>query len=468
MKQYRRIPGIFSILLCLVTLFASIPARADTAAHSPVFVTLSDAVKLPAAPEIHSDYAILVEAKSGTILYEKNAYAKAYPASITKIMTALLVMENCDMSETVEYSYRACHELASGSSSIARTEGEKMSVLDSLYGMMVASANEVAQALAEHVAGSFEAFAAKMTLRAYELGAVNSNFANPHGTPDPDHYTCAHDMAVITREAVKNDLLREIMGTAKYQIAPTNKHSEITYLRMKHPLLTDNINMRYEGAVAGKTGYTSEALNTLVTYAVRGNMELICVVMHADGTAATAEDSTALFNYGFQNFNCYDLSARSEVSAAAGSAYLGADILSFTAAEDYYITLPAGTSPDELTEAVSYGGENVQDTVATKKYSLNGVTLASIPLTVNPVKPSLPSTVTVTTALTSRDILREVHFGLPLIYWILIGGGLVLLLILAIIILIALRIRKVRKRRKLRKQRALNRMSQQSEHKEIL
>ncbi len=291
-----------ALLLAILLLFSAAVQAGGT-------IRLQELISLPQAPETESDYVVLMEAKSGTVLYEKNAMEKAYPASITKVMTALLTMENCRMDENVTFSYRATHEIGPGSSSIARTEGEIMTVEQCLYGLMVASANEVAQGLAEHISGSLESFVALMNLRAQQLGAVNTHFANAHGYHTEDHYTCAYDMALFMREAIRYDRLVEIMGTERYQIPPTNKHDEITYMSMKHPLLTNSQEMKYPYAVAGKTGYTEEALNTLMTYAKQESDDLICVVLHANGMDHTGADSIALFNYGFQHFTCYSLSS---------------------------------------------------------------------------------------------------------------------------------------------------------------
>ena len=450
---------ILCLILCVLFLLQGVSARAAERAPEAVWPELSAAVKLPEAPEVASDFAILAEAKSGTVLYGKNAFDRAAPASITKVMTALLTAERCDLNETVLFSYRACHELAKGSSTIARTEGETMSVRDCLFALLVASANEVAQALAEHVSGSIEAFVALMNERAQELGCVNTHFANPHGTPDPEHYTCCYDMVLIMKAAMERDIVREAMGTAKYQIAPTNKHDEITYLNSKHPLVTNTYKMKYEGAVAGKTGHTSEALSTLVTYAVRGSMDLICVVMHADSTQTTGEDSTALFNYGFENFFRSDMLAQTADDTALDPVFLGSDILGLTSSGSCYVTLPKGTEISELTSAVHYGaGEAGSDEVAVREYSLNGVILARLPLKVGPVQSRLPITPETVRKKTAKERLRTPYLGIPLIYWIIIAGGLALLGLLGFVVFLIIRILQNNKRREVQRRRALSRI----------
>ena len=452
---------ILSLVLCALFLCQGVCARAEEHAPEKAWATLSDAVSLPEAPEISANFAILAEAKSGTVLYEKNAYDRAAPASITKVMTALLTAEHCDPNETVLFSYRACHELEKGSSTIARTEGETMSVRDCLYALLVASANEVAQALAEHISGSIEAFVALMNERAEQLGCVNTHFANPHGTPDPDHYTCCYDMALIMQEALQHGLVREAMGTAKYQIAPTNKHSEITYLNSKHPLVTNTYKMKYEGAVAGKTGYTSEALNTLVTYAVRGDTDLICVVMHANGQTVVGEDSAALFDYGFEHFSSTNMLALTADDTAADPVFLGSDILGLSSSGSCYVTLPKGTDPGELITTVHYGAvEAGSDVVAVREYSLNGVVLARLPLKVGPVRTRLPITPETVREKTTKERLRTPYLGIPLIYWIIIAGSLVLLGLLGLLVFFILRLFRNSKRRDVQRRRALSRIEE--------
>lgn len=452
---------ILSLILCVLFLLQGVSARAAERAPESVWPALSSAAELPEAPEIASDFAVLAEAKSGTVLYGKNAFDRAAPASITKVMTALLTAEHCDINETVLFSYRACHELEKGSSTIARTEGETMSVSDCLFALLVASANEVAQALAEHVSGSIEAFVALMNDRARELGCVNTHFANPHGTPDPEHYTCCYDMALIMKAAMERDIVREAMGTAKYQIAPTNKHNEITYLNSKHPLVTNTYKMKYEGAVAGKTGHTSEALSTLVTYAVRGDMDLICVVMHADSTQTTGEDSTALFNYGFENFFRADMLAQAANDTALDPVFLGSDILGLTSSGSCYVTLPKGADVGELVAAVHYGeGDAASDEVAVREYSLNGVVLARLPLKVGPVQSRLPITPETVRKKTAKERLRTPYLGIPLIYWIIIAGALVLLGLLGVVIFLIIRILQSSRRREVRRRRALSRIEE--------
>lgn len=257
----------------------------------------------PAGPEIASAAGIVIEAETGTILYEKNMHGKYYPASITKILTALLAIENCDLNEIVTFSHDSVYKTEG--SGIARDVGEEMTMEQCLYAVMLASSNESAYAVAEHVAGSMDAFIRMMNERAAAIGCVDSNFNNCHGLPDENHYTSAYDMALIAREAYKNDIFRIICGTKTYTIPFTNKHKdEETYLQNHHQMLYPLKTRKYlyEDCLGGKTGYTSVAGYTLVTYAERNGMTLICVVLNAPPGGSNYDDTRALFDFCFDNF----------------------------------------------------------------------------------------------------------------------------------------------------------------------
>ncbi|WP_058486906.1 D-alanyl-D-alanine carboxypeptidase family protein [Defluviitalea phaphyphila] len=254
-------------------------------------------------PVIQSDSAILMDAKTGTILYEKNIHKKQYPASITKIMTALLAIENGNLEDTITFSKNAVYSIEYGSSHIGMQEGEQITLKDALYGMFLMSANEVSNGIAEYIDGSIENFAEHMTKRAEELGAQNTNFVNPHGLHDENHYTTAYDMALIAKEALKYDVFREIIGTITYTIPPTNIVDEPRYLANQHKLFNNKAypELYYEGCEGGKTGFTNEARHTLVTYAKRDDLELIVVVLKSE-KQAMYDDTRNLLDYGFNNF----------------------------------------------------------------------------------------------------------------------------------------------------------------------
>ena len=257
----------------------------------------------PDAPETLSPSVILMEESTGTILYEKNSDEAHYPASITKIMTTLLALENGNLSDMVTFSDDAINNTEG--SGIARDYGEQMTLEQCLYGVMLESANECAYAVAEHVGGTVENFVDMMNAKAKELGCTNTHFANPHGLQDENHYTTAHDMALIAQAAYQNETFRIIIGMKMYTIPPTNKHAEETVLRNHHDMLCTyhNANRKYlyPYCVGGKTGYTATANSTLVTYAEKDGMTLICVVMNTQSPNQFI-DTVNLFDYAFDNF----------------------------------------------------------------------------------------------------------------------------------------------------------------------
>lgn len=259
----------------------------------------------PAGPKIIGSSAIVMDVDSGTVLYEKNAHEQLYPASITKILTALLAIENSQMEEEVTFSYNSVHKTEG--SSIWRDVGEVMTMEQCLYALMLNSANECAYAIAEHTGGTYEDFVEMMNDRAKALGCTDTHFSNPHGLTEKDHYTSCYDMALISREAIHNEQFRQITGTKRYDIPPTNKHpDEITYLTNHQKMLWKGEKYYYEYCIGGKTGYTEAAGNTLVTFAEKDGMTLVCVVMKENPTEQY-EDSIALLKYCFENFRVYNI-----------------------------------------------------------------------------------------------------------------------------------------------------------------
>lgn len=279
----------------------------------------------PAGPSVYAESAIVMEADSGIILYAKDLEAKHYPASITKIITALIALEQCELNEEITFSYHATHSIDYGSSSIARTEGEILTVEETLYGLMLASANECANALAEHIAGSNEEFAKLMNEKAKALGCVNTHFSNPSGLHDENHYTCAYDMALITQAALENDNFRKIAGTDYYTLRATNKNDEELWMQNHHYMIAPYKTAKYldDTIFAGKTGYTTDALNTLVTCGTRNGMDVIVVTMRTRSTAEKGvplfTDTAALLDYA-NNFHKLNISDN-ENTFVVGNAY---------------------------------------------------------------------------------------------------------------------------------------------------
>lgn len=258
----------------------------------------------PEGPEVSGDGAIVVDASTGNILYEKNIYEKFFPASTTKILTTLVALENGQLDDVLTVSYAADNYVSKTSSRMGLVEGEQVTVEQALYGIMLESGNEATYAVGEHVGGSIAGFIKLMNKKAKALGCERSHFANSHGLHDEDHYTCCYDLALISRAAYNNEEFMKITGTAFYNMPATNKH-EAKILTNHHWFL--NGTQKYEYAIGGKTGATTQAGYALVTYARKDGKTLISVVMHAPTWADVYADSKKLLNYCFDNFTAYKM-----------------------------------------------------------------------------------------------------------------------------------------------------------------
>lgn len=265
---------------------------------------------------IKSQAVLLMENSTGKIIYEKNGYEKRYPASTTKILTAILALENCNLDETATASEYAIKSIPSGYSTANIQIGETLSVKDLLYVLMLQSANESAVILAEHVSGSMEAFSDLMNKKAKEIGCKNSHFVNPNGVHSEDHYSTAYDLALIGQYAMKNPTFREIVKTTSYTLPETAAYpnNTRTFTNTNNLIIVDNRerpdNYYYQYATGIKTGYTSSAKNCLVSSATKNDMDYICVVLGSDiiyentGTVSSRYvDTISLFNYAFDNFS---------------------------------------------------------------------------------------------------------------------------------------------------------------------
>lgn len=259
----------------------------------------------PKGPGTYGEAAIVMEVGTGAILYAKNVDEHEYPASITKVLTALIALENGQFSDNVTFSHECVTFMKPGDSSVGLKEGNVISLEQALYATLLASANEAAYAVGENVgknAGQdYNWFVEQMNQRCQELGGMNSHFVNTNGLHDPEHYTCARDMALIGRELFNHPEFFTIVQTLNYVI-PESATTEEHVFQQKHKMLIPGNANYYEYAVGGKTGYTSDALSTLITMADNGSMQLVCVVLRTHG-ANIYPDTRNLFEYAFQNFH---------------------------------------------------------------------------------------------------------------------------------------------------------------------
>lgn len=298
-----------------------------------------------------------MDADSGAVLYGKNIHTSYFPASITKILTALIVIENCNMDEMVTFSRNAVFSVEPGSTSAGMDAGDQMTVRDCLYALILRSANEVANALAEHTAGSIEAFAEMMNEKAAALGCTDSHFCNPSGLNNPNHYTSAYDMALIAQAAFQNEAFVTIDSTLYYDLPPTKRNPDGFRIYPGHRMLKKNAPQYYPGIIGGKTGYTSLAGNTLVTCAERNGTRLIAVVLNGHQTHYT--DTKALLDFGFSNFQSLKAAefdkTYSSVSNDMTIAGLPATDFSVLALQkDCRISLPNKADINDVTSSISY------------------------------------------------------------------------------------------------------------------
>lgn len=255
----------------------------------------------PQGPSIESASAVVMDMDTGTFLYSKNATAKQYPASTTKIMTTLLLVENCNLDDTITFS-EIVYNVEEGSSHLGIKPGEEMTLRDAAYGIMLESANDIANGVAEYMGGSLSGFADMMNARAAELGCVNTHFSNPHGLFSEDHYTCAYDMALIAQAAYNNPTFRQIAGTKYYEIPETNLTEETRYLLNHQKIMQPDEEYYRDWCTGGKTGYTEACLNTLVTFGEKDGKRLVAVVLRVNGAGKAYNETTQIMEYGFAEF----------------------------------------------------------------------------------------------------------------------------------------------------------------------
>lgn len=338
----------------------------------------------PKAPEIGAQGAVLIDATTGQVLYAKNADTAFYPASITKIMTALLALENCKTTDMLTFRGDALQTLPPGYVTIGAVAGEKMPVEDWLSALLIYSANDAANALATHVGGSISNFANMMNERAKKAGAKNTHFNNPSGLHETDHYTTPYDMAMIMKDCIKYDDFVRIAGTRRYTISKNNKRKQEFTFSTRHQMLPTYSKNYYEYAICGKTGYTTPASNTLVTYAQKDGMKLICCVMKCAGGGVCYTSTRDLFEYGFKNFSNYKL-LEQDTSYTLSQAGIfntlngSSSSLAVDFDKDAHIIIPKNVNVSDLDTSLSYLNGD-EDAFAQVTYSYEGMKLGTAKL----------------------------------------------------------------------------------------
>lgn len=283
------------------------PATGATVGEEPLEETGTPVGEPVSRNQIVSESAVLMDADSGQILFEKNMHRQLPPASITKIMTALLAIEKGDFSDVITMSHDAVFSVPRGASHIALDEGEQLTLEQAMYAMMLPSANDAANGIAEAIGGSLPNFVELMNQRAKELGAQDTHFVNANGLSEEGHYTSAYDMALITREAMKHAQFQTVWGTERYEMAPTNLQPEPRIFFTQNKMLS-NTQYHDDDIIGGKLGYTREASNTMVVAARRNGRTLICVLLKTEHPADKYADAKLLLDDGFTNYRPVTLS----------------------------------------------------------------------------------------------------------------------------------------------------------------
>lgn len=337
---------LITLSMAFVFLLSSLHVRAVDVVQVPadqistVYNQRIDSDKMegwPKGPQIYSEAGIVMDMDSGAILYAKNIDNPHYPASITKILTALVALEHNELTQTVTVTPEDYNFLEKGDNHIGLKNKEQITMEDALHGTLLASGNEVAHAVASNTEGGYDHFIQMMNEKCDALGCTNSNFTNSHGLHDDEHYTSARDMALIASAAFQNADFRRITSTKQYTIPETNITNETRAFQNHHKMLFDWQKEYYQYCVGGKTGYTRDALNTLVTFASKDGVNLVAVVLRTHGTGNVYVDTKAMLDYAYGNFS--KISVTLDTVEAEGLKAIE---------ENSYVMLPEGVSFEQL------------------------------------------------------------------------------------------------------------------------
>lgn len=314
----------------------------------------------PLGPAIGAQAAILMDANTGAILYEKNIHEKLYPASITKLLSTYIAVQECDLNEMVTFSEEAVHSINWWEdANMGVYAGSSLTLEEVLYGILVGSANEAAYAIAEHISGNLENFAILMNKTAKELGCKNSNFITPNGIHDENHYTTAYDMALIAKAFFSDDTLTKMSATTRFDVPVTKTQIREGLILTAKSQLHPGKPYAYSPLVGTKTGYTDQARQTLVSCAEKNGLKLICVILKEESPAQFT-DTIELFNYGFDNFEALYLNEVTNQYSIDNHFFttdvdlLGSSKTILSLNKNDYIVLPNTISFEDLTSNVTY------------------------------------------------------------------------------------------------------------------
>lgn len=386
----KRLIIILMIFISLINIYHLSFADDNLTLTTSETLTANDTISNVSDPNftIYSDGAILIDSKTGNILAQKDMDKQLYPASTTKILTAIIAIEKLNLDDVLTASYTAVMSIPSGYSNAGIKEGEQFTVSDLLDMFLIHSANEIGYIFAEHISGSISEFANLMNEKAKELGCKNTHFTNPSGIQDPEHYSTAYDMAQIARYCMKNETFRNIVNKDSCKIAATSLYPEERYFKNTNSLLDPSNRYYYEYAIGVKTGFTSQAKNCLIACSVKDGVELIAVLLGAEATetglSGRYTDAINLFNYGFENYKIKNfLDANTVIQELQiKNATKETKILNVVAKDSLSTLLPANYDVTNLQYSIELKNDILapiaKDSVLGKiTYNIDGITYTS-------------------------------------------------------------------------------------------
>lgn len=377
MKTKKRILIILMIISTFLSVFTytnSVQATTSSSISEPNFT-------------IYSEGAVLMESSTGQVLYGKNQNEKLYPASTTKILTAILAIENCKLTDKITASYDAVMCIPSGYSNAAIQVGETLTAQELLDMFLIHSANEIGNIFAEHISGSIDNFAKLMNQKATEIGCKNTHFTNPSGIHDTEHYSTAYDMALIARYCMKNETFRNIVSKVTCTVEATDKY-EKRFFRNTNDLIDPKSQYYYEYAIGIKTGFTSQAKNCLISASLKDGLELITVALGAeatsDGKSGRYVDTLNLFEYGYSNYKVQKIATKNSVidEIIIGNATKDTENLSLLVKNDITGIIPANMNINDLNPSIQLN-EIISapikqgDVLGKITYNINGIEYSS-------------------------------------------------------------------------------------------
>ena len=388
----------------------------------------------PQGPATYADSAIVMDMNSGAVLYSKQIEKKHYPASITKLLTTLVALDNAELTDTVEFSQDSISFLEYGDAHIGMTPGEQISMEDALYAVLLASANEVSYAVAESVGkkmgGGYDTFIQAMNGESEKLGCTGSHWTNANGLHDEQHYTTAHDMARIGAAVYQKEAFRTISQSLSHTIPATNLVNEERTFQQKHKMLWPQNDNYYEYCKGGKTGYTDQARTTLVTMADNGDMQLVAVVLYDFGNDAYI-DTRAMFDYAYSNFS--KISLKDQKLPEGVKSYED---------EDAYIVLPKSAQFSDVKAEVKE--DSNKDGSGTVTFTYKGQEVGSVKAAIEKTEESSAAVLGKKKDKTTSTVVT----GISKFMKIVIGVVIAVVILLIIIVVLANYRKQIRRRRR--------------------